>query len=183
MNPNWDLEWKSVFFHYSRVSVSSKVSRCYFPSCLVYYCSWSHFQGGHLGPISIRKKVSSVWLLIETSNTINISERYSRPAKRAIPCGEEENKEERRRSMRPLPRGKVARPRSLPTPSRHRKRATGRREKTNELPNFLIKSQLISIHPLYNYNLQTELQSEVLFASKRTVVSERRLIILDINRT
>ena len=67
----------------------------------------------------------------DTTNIININGRYSRPAKRAIPRGEETNKE-RRRSVTSPRRRCMVRPSSRPEHSNKRKQATGRREKTNE---------------------------------------------------
>ena len=63
------------------------------------------------------------------NNTYDINMQYSRPAKRAIPRGEEEDKEERRRSVL-LPRSGrrlTARPSSLPvamTPASEHQRSS-----------------------------------------------------------
>ena len=83
----------------------------------------------------------------DASNTININVRYSRSAKRAIPHSEEESKEERRRTVPSLRRRRrMVRPSSLHKYGNKRKRATGRRDKTNEWTYLSIVSWLWSIH-------------------------------------
>ena len=114
------------------------------------------------------------------SNTHEIDMRHSGSAERAIPRGEEEDKEERRRSVL-LPRcgrRRTARPSSLHTNNDKRKRATGKIENVNELTSLSIK------HPLRNkcqlLTITTPIGNP--YCIGRIILLGRRLILLAIIR-